>query len=401
MDIPQELLSKEFLSQFKSSEDVDSFLRSLHSHVYEKMLECEMDNHLGYEKHSSSGSNSGNSLNGKYPKKIQTEHGESIIEIPRDRKGDFEPVIVPKHQSRGLSIERLVISLYAKGMSVSDIESEMHEIYGITLSTSSISIITNKVSQSALEWQNRPLESLYLIVWMDGIVFKVRENGKVINKTVYLCIGLNKDGLKEVLGLWVGKTESSSFWLGVLTDLKARGVEDILITVTDNLNGFTDTIKSVFPDSTTQICVVHQIRNSCRYVVWKEKKEFTSDLKSVYNAPTKEAAQMELDTFERKWGSKYPYAIRSWRNNWDELTSFYNFPIEIRKIIYTTNIIENLNGKIRKYTKNKLSFPNDDALKKSVFLSIMEIEKKWSLPVHNWGLIFNRFLTIFENRIRG
>jgi Transposase and inactivated derivatives len=401
MDIPQELLSKEFLSQFKSSEDVDSFLRSLHSQVYEKMLECEMDNHLGYEKHSSSGSNSGNSRNGKYPKKIQTEHGESIIEIPRDRKGDFEPVIVPKHQSRGLSIERLVISLYAKGMSVSDIESEMHEIYGITLSTSSISIITNKVSQSALEWQNRPLESLYLIVWMDGIVFKVRENGKVINKTVYLCIGLNKDGLKEVLGLWVGKTESSSFWLGVLTDLKARGVEDILITVTDNLNGFTDTIKSVFPDSTTQICVVHQIRNSCRYVVWKEKKEFTSDLKSVYNAPTKEAAQMELDTFERKWGSKYPYAIRSWRNNWDELTSFYNFPIEIRKIIYTTNIIENLNGKIRKYTKNKLSFPNDDALKKSVFLSIMEIEKKWSLPVHNWGLIFNQFLTIFENRIRG
>ena len=401
MDIPQELLSKEFLSQFKSSEDVDSFLRSLHSHVYEKMLECEMDNHLGYEKHSSSGSNIGNSRNGKYPKKIQTEHGESIIEIPRDRKGDFEPVIVPKHQSRGLSIERLVISLYAKGMSVSDIESEMHEIYGITLSTSSISIITNKVSQSALEWQNRPLESLYLIVWMDGIVFKVRENGKVINKTVYLCIGLNKDGLKEVLGLWVGKTESSSFWLGVLTDLKARGVEDILITVTDNLNGFTDTIKSVFPDSTTQICVVHQIRNSCRYVVRKEKKEFTSDLKSVYNAPTKEAAQMELDTFERKWGSKYPYAIRSWRNNWDELTSFYNFPIEIRKIIYTTNIIENLNGKIRKYTKNKLSFPNDDALKKSVFLSIMEIEKKWSLPVHNWGLIFNRFLTIFENRIRG
>lgn len=200
--------------------------------------------------------------------------------------------------------------------------------------------------------------------------------------------------------MWVGKTESASFWLGVLTDLNARGVENILITVTDNLNGFTGTIKSVFPESTTQICVVHQIRNSCRYVVWKEKKEFSQDLKNIYNAPTKESASRELDLFEQKWGSKYPYAIRSWRTNWDELTSFFDFPIEIRKIIYTTNLIENLNGKIRKYTKNKLSFPNDDALKKSVYLAISEIEKKWYQPIWNWGLIFNQFLTIFENRIR-
>ena len=230
--------------------------------------------------------------------------------------------------------------------------------------------------------------------------FKVRENGKVINKTVYLCVGLNKDGVKEVLGMWVGKNESAAFWMGVLTDLKARGVEDILITVTDNLNGFTETIKSVFPTSTTQICVVHQIRNSCRYVVWKEKKEFTSDLKNIYNAPTKEAAKMELDNFEQKWGTKYPYAIRSWRNNWEELTVFFDFPVEIRKIIYTTNLIENLNGKIRKYTKNKLSFPNDDALKKSVYLAITEIEKKWYQPIGNWALIFNQFITIFENRIQ-
>lgn len=400
MDIPKEFLSKEFVSQFKNADDVDGFLRDLHSRLYEQMLEGELDAHLGYEKHSASGNNSGNSRNGKYPKKIQTEHGESVIDIPRDREGSFEPVIIPKHQSRGMSIERLVISLYAKGMSVSDIESEMAEIYKISLSASAISVITGKVSQAALEWQNRPLESLYMIVWMDGIVFKVRENGKVINKTVYLCVGLNKDGLKEVLGMWVGKAESASFWMGVLTDLKARGVEDILITVTDNLNGFTDTIKSVFPESTTQICVVHQIRNSCRYVVWKEKKEFSADLKSIYNAPTKEAAGAELDLFEKKWGAKYPYAIRSWRNNWDELTSFYDFPIEIRKIIYTTNLIENLNGKIRKYTKNKLSFPNDDALRKSVYLAIAEIEKKWHQPIWNWGMIFNQFLTIFENRIK-
>lgn len=399
MDIPKELLNKEFLSQFKSQEDVSQFMKDLHTKVYEHLLENEMDAHLGYEKHSKAGNGTGNSRNGKYTKQIQTEHGEHTIAVPRDREGEFEPIIVPKHQSRGLNIERLVISLYAKGMSVSDIEDEMKEIYGIKLSTSSISIITNKITQQAVEWQNRPLESLYLIVWMDGIVFKVREGGKVINKTVYLCVGLNKEGMKEVLGMWVGKSESSSFWLGVLTDLKARGVEDILITVTDNLNGFTDTIKSVFPQSTTQICVVHQIRNSCRYVVWKEKKAFTSDLKNIYNAPTKEAASMELDIFEEKWGVKYPYAIRSWRSNWDELTAFYDFPLEIRKIIYTTNLIENLNGKIRKYTKNKLSFPTDDALKKSVYLAIAEIEKKWTQPIWNWGMVFNQFLTIFENRL--
>jgi transposase-like protein len=374
-------------------------MKDLHVKVYEQLLESEMDAHLGYAKHSSVGNNSGNSRNGKYSKQIQTEHGEQAICIPRDRLGDFEPVVVPKHQSRGLNIEKLVISLYAKGMSVSDIEEELKEIYGINLSTSAISIITNKVSQIALEWQNRPLESLYLIVWMDGIVFKVRDNGKVINKTVYLCVGLTKEGLKEVLGMWVGKTESASFWLGVLTDLKARGVEDILITVTDNLSGFTDTIKNVFPESTTQICVVHQIRNSCRYVVWKEKKDFSADLKNIYNAPTKETAALELDRFEQKWGGKYPYAIRSWRSNWDELTAFFDFPVEIRKIIYTTNLIENLNGKIRKYTKNKLSFPTDDALKKSVYLAIAEIEKKWYQPIWNWGMVFNQFLTIFESRL--
>jgi len=399
MDIPKELLSKDFLSQFRSQEEVSQFMKDLHAKVYEELLEREMDLHLGYEKHSSSGNNTGNSRNGSYSKRIQTEHGEHNISIPRDREGDFDPVIVPKHQSRGLNIEKLVISLYAKGMSVSDIEEEMKEIYGINLSTSAISIITNKVSQQAIEWQNRPLESLYLIVWMDGIVFKVRENGKVINKTVYLCVGLNKEGLKEVLGMWVGKSESASFWQGVLTDLKARGVEDILITCTDNLSGFTDSIKNVFPQSTTQICVVHQIRNSCRYVVWKEKKEFSADLKNIYNAPTKEAAAAELDLFEQKWGGKYPYAIRSWRTNWDNLTAFFDFPVEIRKIIYTTNLIENLNGKIRKYTKNKLSFPNDDALKKSVYLAIAEIEKKWYQPIWNWGMVFNQFLTIFETRL--
>ena len=397
--VPKELLSKEFLSQFKTESDVSSFLKELHTQVLEQMLEGELDSHLGYDKHEPSGNNSGNSRNGSYKKKIQTEHGESIVTIPRDRNGEYEPIIVPKYQSRGLSIEKLVISLYAKGMSVSDIEAEMKEIYDISLSTSSISIITNKVNQAAIEWQNRPLDSQYLIVWMDGIVFKVRDNGKVVNKTVYLCIGLNKLGHKEVLGMWVGASESSSFWMSVLTDLQSRGVEDILITCTDNLNGFTDTIRTVFPNSTTQICVVHQIRNSCRYVVCKDRKEFTADMKNIYNAVNKEMAALELDKFAEKWGSKYAYAIRSWRNNWEDLTSYFEFPLEIRKIIYTTNIIENMNGKIRKYTKAKLSFPNDDAVKKSVYLAINEIEKKWTMPIRNWAIVLNQFILIFDNRI--
>ena len=300
--VPDEVLSKEFLSQFKTEADVSKFLKQLHAQVLEKMLEGEMDAHFGYEKNSEAGNNSGNS-----------------------RNGQFEPIAVPKHESCGLSIEKLVISLYAKGMSVSDIEEEMREIYEIELSTSAISIITNKISQAAQEWQNRPLAPVYLIVWMDGFVFKVRDNGKIINKAVYLCVGLKQNGLKEVLGMWVGKSESSSFWLSVLTDLKARGVQDILITCTDNLNGFTDTIRTVFPQSSTQICVVHQIRNSCKYVVYKDKKAFTADMKNIYNAPNKEVAAAELDNLEKKWGGKYPYAILSWRNNWDDLTVFFQF----------------------------------------------------------------------------
>lgn len=397
--LPPGLITKEFLKQFKSEEDVSNFMKDLHSQVLEQMLQGEMDAHLGYEKNDVAGNNTGNSRNGNFHKTIQTEHGESTIQIPRDRNGDFEPIIVPKHKSRGLSIEKLVISLYAKGMSVSDIEDELRNIYEINLSGSSVSIITNKVTQAAQDWQNRPLERQYLIVWMDGIMFKVRDGGKVINKTVYICIGLNRAGKKEVLGLWVGKAESSAFWMSVLTDLKARGVEDIIITCTDNLNGFTDTIRSVFPNAATQICVVHQIRNSCRYVTYKDLKEFTKDLKTIYGAVNKDSAALALDAFEQKWGKKYQYAVRSWRTNWDDLTTFFDYPMEIRKIIYTTNLIENLNGKIRKYTKAKLSFPNDDAVKKSVYLAINEIEKKWTMPIRNWAIVLNQFILIFDNRI--
>lgn len=235
---------------------------------------------------------------------------------------------------------------------------------------------------------------------MDGIVFKVRENSKIINKTVYIAVGLRTDGLKEVLGLWLGKNESSSFWMSVLTDMKARGLEDIVITATDNLNGFTDTIRTIFPESKTQICVVHQIRNACKFVVWKDKKEFTADMKLIYTAPNRQAAEAALEDFAMKWESKYSYAVASWRNNWEDLSVFFEFPLEIRKIIYTTNLIENLNGKIRKYTKNKLSFPTDEAVMKSVYLAVREATKKWSMPIHNWGIILHQFLNLYQKRVR-
>lgn len=394
----QDSLTDAFLKQLKTGEELQAFLRDIHKRGLEKILEGELDAHLGYDKHEKTPSI--NARNGTQKKVIKTEFGETQIEVPRDREASFDPVLVPKRSRYSTGVENLIISLYSKGMSVSDIEQEIKEIYQFELSTSAISRVTERIVEDSIAWQNRPLDAVYLVVWMDGIVFKVRENSKVVNKTVYLAIGLNREGRKEVLGMWLGKNESSSFWMGVLTDLKARGVEDILITATDNLNGFTQTIRAVFPESQTQICVVHQIRNACRYVVWKDKKEFSRDMKQIYDAPTKQAAEAALKDFSNKWGKKYPYAIRSWEDNWDELTVFFDFPLEIRKIIYTTNLIENLNGKIRKYTKNKLSFPTDDALMKSVYLAINEATKKWSMPIHNWGIILNQFLAIFEKRVR-
>jgi transposase-like protein len=394
----EQMLSEAFLKQFKTGEELNSFLAELQKRGIEKILEGELDAHLGYEKHEKT--SEVNARNGYSKKKIKTSYGESQIQVPRDRDASFNPMLIPKRQSMVDGLENVIVSLYAKGMTVSDIEEQLREVYNFNVSTSTISRITDAVASDVIAWQNRPLEPVYLVVWMDGIVFKVRENSKVINKTIYLAVGLNRNGLKEVLGMWLGRNESASFWLGVLTDLKARGVDDILITATDNLNGFTETIKQVFPESNTQICVVHQIRNSSRYVVWKDKKAFTKDMKQIYDAPTKQAARAALEDLANTWGRKYPYAIKSWEDNWEELTVFFDFPLEVRKIIYTTNLIENLNGKIRKYTKNKLSFPTDEAVLKSVFLALREATKKWIMPIHNWGLILNQFLTIFEKRVQ-
>lgn len=396
----EDLLESDFLKQFSTGEELDSFLKEVFKRGTEQILQAEMDIHLGYQKNNKSHLSDSNSRNGYTTKRLKSEYGTIDLDVPRDRKSSFTPQIVPKRSNKRSNIEKLVISLYSKGMTVSDIEIQLQEIYDIELSSSAISLITDKVKQDAHEWQNRPLDPVYCIVWMDAIVFKVRENSRVINKAIYIAVGLKTNGHKEVLGLWLGKNETSSFWMSVLTDLQARGVQDILITCTDNLNGFTSTINSVFPESKTQICVVHQIRNSCKYVSYKDRKTFTSDMKEIYTAINQEAALFALDKMEEKWGEKYQYAIDSWRNNWEDLTVFFEFPLEIRKIIYTTNLIENLNGKIRKYTKNKMSFPTDDAVKKSVYLAIIESTKKWTMPIRNWGVIFNQFVAIFGARMK-
>ncbi len=394
-------LPKDFFKQFKNKEEFQSFFNTLFKQGVEEMLKGELDQHLGYEKYSKQGHNTGNSRNGSYSKKVKTESlGDMVLNIPRDRKSEFEPQLVPKGSRMSDKLEEAIIGMYSRGMTTADISDQVKEVYGVDVSEGTVSNVTNRILEHVKEWQNRPLERVYYTVWMDGIVLKVKQNGKYINKCIYLVIGLKKDGLKEVLGMWMAETESASFWMAVLTDLKARGVEDILIACTDNLKGFTDAIKGVFPDTITQLCIVHQIRNSCKYVVWKDRKAFCADLREVYAAANKEAAEQALQDLSKKWEHKYRHAIQSWKNNWDNLTSYFDFPLEIRKIIYTTNVIENVNRGIRKYIKTKVQFTDDTAAQKAVYLALMNIEKKWNMPLHNWGLVLHQFVTIFENRCR-
>lgn len=392
---------KDFFKQFKSKEDFHSFFNDLFKQGVEEMLKAELEAHLGYEKYSKEGYGTGNSRNGSYSKKVKTDSlGDMVLNIPRDRNGEFEPQLIPKGHRMSDKIEEAITGMYSRGMTTSDISAQVKDIYGVDVSEGTISNVTNRIIEHVQEWQNRPLESVYFTVWMDGIMLKVKQNGKYINKCIFIVIGLKNDGLKEVLGMWLAETESASFWLTVLTDLKARGVEDILIACTDNLTGFTQAIKGVFPNTVTQLCIVHQIRNSCKYVVWKDRKEFCADLKEIYAAANIEMAEKALFAMDLKWGTKYKYAIQSWQNNWENLTQYFNYPLEIRKIIYTTNTIENLNRGIRKYTKTKVQFTDDNAVQKAVYLAIINIEKKWNMPIQNWGIIIHQFLTIFENRCK-
>jgi putative transposase len=391
--IPEEALKK-----IKTQEEFESYFQELYKQGVEALLKAEIGDHLGYPKHDPSGKNSGNSRNGSSRKTLKTNLGEVPLDVPRDRNATFDPIIVPKHQRMSQKIEHAIITMYSRGMSTRDIEATIKEIYGVEVSEGSVSNITSAVLEDIKEWQQRPLEPVYFVVWMDGIVFKVRQNGKVQGKTIYLMIGLKQNGLKEVLGMWISETESASFWLNVLTDIKARGVKDILIASTDNLTGIRQAIKTAFPNTITQLCVVHQIRNSTKYVVWKDRKQFVSDLKNVYGAINRDMAYDALEEFAKKWGSKYAYAIKSWRDNWDELTAYFDYPIEIRRIIYTTNAIESLNSSIRKYTKTKTVFPDDQAALKSVYLAIANIEKKWTMPIRDWGSVINQVIIKFEDR---
>ncbi|HEY0751931.1 MAG TPA: IS256 family transposase [Chitinophagaceae bacterium] len=392
-------LPKDFFKQFKSKEEFQSFFNDLFKQGVEEMLQGELDDHLGYEKYGRNGNKSGNNRNGSYSKKVKTESlGDMVLNIPRDRNSEFSPQLIPKGQRMSDKLEEAIIGMYGRGMTTADISEQVKQVYGVDVSEGTISNVTGRILEHVKGWQARLLEPVYYMVWMDGIMLRVKHNGKYVNKCIYLVIGLKRDGLKEVLGMWTAETESASFWLSVLTDLKARGVEDILIACTDNLKGFTEAIRGVYPDTITQLCIVHQIRNSCKYVVWKDRKQFCADLKQVYGAPSRDLAEHELEEFSEKWEFKYRHAIQSWRNNWENLTSYFDFPVEIRKIMYTTNTIENLNRGIRKYTKSKVQFPDDQAAEKAVYMAIMNIEKKWSMVLQNWGLILHQFVTIFGNR---
>ncbi|HET7818508.1 MAG TPA: IS256 family transposase [Bacteroidia bacterium] len=389
-------LPEDFFKKFKDGKEFQGFMDVLFKRGVQELLEGELNEHLGYEKHAKA--ETGNTRNGKGEKRIKTTRGSYTIEVPRDRNSSFHPKLVPKRKRMIDHVEDVVIGLYAKGMSTEDISTQIKEIYGADISSSSVSNITHRILIDVEEWQKRALDSTYLIVWLDGIVFKVKQQNKIINKSIYIVAGLNTQGKKEVLGLWINEIESASFWSKALTDLRARGVEDILIACSDNLKGLIQAVKAVFPHAVTQLCIVHQIRNSLRYVPYKEKKVFTKDLRTVYAAINIRQAEQAFIAFEEKWKEKYPHVCRSWKNNWNELTPYFNYPMEIRTLIYTTNMIENLNRNVRKFTKNKTMFPDDQSVIKAVYLAVQHASKLWTEKIRFWPIIANQFLILYPDR---
>lgn len=400
------MMSKEQIKQWikeknmKSVDDVQSALKDLFAETIQEMLEAEMESSLGYTKHDLKNKRTTNSRNGYSKKTVRSEYGEVDIQVPRDRDGEFEPAIVKKHQSNVTGIEDQILALYAKGVSTRDIQDHLQQLYGIEVSPTLISNGTNKIVPLIKEWQNRPLHSVYAVVFLDAIHFKVKQDGAIVNKAAYMVIGIDLDGHKDVLGIWIGENESAKFWLHVLNELKNRGVQDILITSVDNLRGFTEAISACYPKTEIQKCVIHQIRNSIKYVSYKDLKRVTAELKPIYKASTEQAALEELDQFEQAWGSKYPLMVRSWRTNWDEIATFFKYPPEIRKLIYTTNVIESYHRQLRKVTKGKAIFPTDDALLKMLYLVTMDVLRKWTGRVHNWGQILMQLSVFFEDRVR-
>jgi putative transposase len=395
MDNKFKQMVREQFKGAKGTKELSGFFQEMFKEAVQELLKAEMDEHVGYEKHAPEGNQFSNSRNGKTTKKVKTRLGEINLEVPRDREGSFEPQLIPKRKRVLEEIEDHVLSLYTYGMSTRDIESHVRELYGVEMSEATVSHITDRIIDHIEQWKARPLEKVYMVVWMDAIVFKVRHQGKVTDKAVQIAVGLNKEGKKEVLGMWLCENESASFWMTVLTNMQVRGLEDILISSTDNLKGFTEAIKAVFPRTKTQICIVHQLRNSLKFVVWKDKKAVAQALKLVYDAPDEKEGFRQLEIFEGGWSKKYPYIAESWKNNWANLATFFEFPKQIRKIIYTTNLIENVNRNIRKYTKAKSIMPNDTAVEKVVYLALMQCQKKWTMPIREWPIILLQFINIF------
>ena len=400
-------LSKEQLTSIieaydiTSTEDAHMAVKDIMKGVLQKTLEAELDVSLGYEKYDRPKKDSANTRNGSYEKKVKSSFGPIDLDIPRDRQGEYAPIIVKKGQTDVSNLQERIISMYAKGMSNRDIYQHMHEIYGVEISADMVSKITDRLLPDIKAWQSRILNKMYVVLYMDAIHFNVREGGKVIKKAIYLALGIDCNGMKDVLGIWVGENESSKYWLSVLTELKNRGVEDILIACIDGLSGFPEAIETVFPQTEVQRCIVHQIRYCCKFVNYKDRKSFCEDMKLIYKASTEEAALEGLLSFDKKWGQKYAYAVKSWENNWAKLSTFFKYPEEIRRIIYTTNPIESLNSSIRKVTSPKRVFPTNDAVLKSVYLAVETRLKKWTTRIRDWGIIWGQISIHFQDRIEG
>ena len=395
-------LIDELLKDYQKPEDVigdNGLLKQLTKAILERALESELTHELGYEKHSRAENPTGNSRNGKSSKTLKTDHGDMEISVPRDRTSEFEPLIVKKGQRRFTGFDDKILSMYARGMTTRDIQGHLEEIYGIEVSPELISTVTDGIISEVKEWQNRPIDEVYPIVFFDAMRMKIRDEGRVINKAAYLAIGIGMDGIKDVLGIWIEKNEGAKFWLSVFTELQNRGMNDVLIACVDGLKGLPEAIESVFPQAEVQLCIVHMVRNSLKFVSYKDRKKIASDLKNVYRAATVEQAEEALKYFEETWDSRYPMISKSWRSNWSRIIPFFSYSEDIRKVMYTTNAIESLNNSLRKVTKNRNSFPSDEAALKLLYMALKNIMKKWTMPVRNWSQAIHQFSIHFEGRV--
>jgi putative transposase len=401
MPITPEVLDQ-ILKDYEKPEDLlseNGLLQQLTKALVERALNGEMTHHLGYEKHSPAGNNSGNSRNGSTSKVLKGKRGQVEIEVPRDRNSEFEPQLVKKNQTRFDGLDEKIISLYARGMTTREIQGHLEEIYGVDVSPTLISNVTDAVLDEVRAWQSRPLDSVYPILYLDALQVKVKSQGSVRNKAIYLAFGVTMSGLKEVLGIWASDNEGSKFWMQVVTELKNRGVQDIFIACVDGLKGFPEAIEAIYPNTQIQLCIVHLVRHSLFYVSHKDRKEIATDLKSIYQAPTLEEADHQLEKFADKWNAAYPMVVKSWRNNWVRIIPMFSFAPEIRRAIYTTNSIESLNMTLRKIIKNRAMFPSDEAVFKILYLALKNISKKWTMPIHDWSGAMNQFAILFENRL--